>query len=226
MGKNEFINILINGLISIPKEQRDDIIYQYEEHFNIELSNGKSEAEIIQELGSPYEIIERYKGKDTSSTTSYIHNNESKKEDDKKNYKNKNYSNNKINNYENINNEKKKSQKSIFTIMFILIIGIISFPGIIGAIFTIIAVLVSGIIFSIALTFSSVLIFFGKVLNSGHLKDMFGSVIDQIPASSTVFFLIGNIALTILIFIIVFQILKLTWKLLSRFFNWLRSAFN
>ncbi len=110
--------------------------------------------------------------------------------------------------------------------IFLIIVVLILSPGIIGAVFATIAALFSGIIFSLALTFSSVLLFFAKLLNTGHLKDMLGSVLDQIPMASTIFFLIGNISLTILSFIIIIQIFKFLWYLTKKFFAFMKNLFN
>lgn len=226
MRKNEFINILINGLIQMPKEQRDDIISQYEEHFDIGISNGKSEQEIIQDLGNPYEIIQRYNGKisNTPNESEYEYKPNFTTESKESDNTTRNYTNNSYYNYEPV--KSKKSDRSVLLIIFLIIVGLIVSPGIVGVVFAIIAALFSGIIFSIALTFSSILLFFAKLLNTGHLKDMLGSVLDQIPMASTVFFLIGNIALTILSFIIVIQILKFLWYLTKKFFVFMKNLFN
>jgi uncharacterized membrane protein len=224
--KSEFINILTNGLIQMPKEQRDDIISQYEEHFDIGISSGKSEHEIIQELGSPYEIVEKYNGNSHNNPqeneVEYTPSFKSEIKEPDGNYKN--YTNNSYNNYESARN--KKSEKSILLTIFLIIVVLILSPGIIGAFFATIAALFSGIIFSLALTFSSVLLFFAKLLNTGHLKDMLGTVLDQIPMASTIFFLIGNISLTILSFIIVIQIFKFLWYLTKKFFAFMKNLFN
>lgn len=222
MGKKEFINILVNGLIDMPKDQRDDIISQYEEHFDTEISNGKTEKEVIQDLGSPYEIIGKYSGNNTTVSNddvpkySYVRV-ENPEESN-------NYSYDKTNSHSNVNYKNRKSEKSILAIIFIIIGLLIISPGIFGVIIALIATLFSGIAVSLALTFSSIILFFGKILNSGHLKTMLGPVIDQIPMLSTIFFLIGNIALTILSFIIVTQIFKFIWKLIKKLFNWIKNS--
>ena len=60
MNKNEFIEILKSNLSKLPKDEIDDIIYDYEEHFRIGLENGKAESEIFSELGNPKAISKQF----------------------------------------------------------------------------------------------------------------------------------------------------------------------
>ena len=53
MNRDEFIGILRNELSGIPKEEIEDILYDYEEHFEIGIHKGKTEEEIAKELGNP-----------------------------------------------------------------------------------------------------------------------------------------------------------------------------
>ena len=56
MTKQEFLDKL-NGLMKkMPEEERKDILYDYEEHFQNGMASGKSEAEIANSLGSPQAI--------------------------------------------------------------------------------------------------------------------------------------------------------------------------
>lgn len=61
MNKAEFLDELRNGLKSLPKEQVDDIIYDYEEHFTIGLESGKTEEEISKSLGEAKTIAKQYR---------------------------------------------------------------------------------------------------------------------------------------------------------------------
>jgi uncharacterized membrane protein len=56
MNKEMFINELNQHLEKIPLEDRKEIIYDYEEHFDIGISEGKSEEEISNSLGNPKTI--------------------------------------------------------------------------------------------------------------------------------------------------------------------------
>ncbi|GFN35760.1 hypothetical protein TXYLGN1_15470 [Tepidimicrobium xylanilyticum] len=76
MNRTEYINTLRNGLMGLPENEIMDILYDYEEHFEIGLSKGKSEEEIARELGDPRNIAKSYK---VSSTISEAKNNPSPK---------------------------------------------------------------------------------------------------------------------------------------------------
>ncbi len=60
LNRREFIETLRNGLKELPENEIMDILYNYEEHFEIGLSKGKSEEEIAEELGEPKNIARAY----------------------------------------------------------------------------------------------------------------------------------------------------------------------
>ncbi|WP_188207750.1 DUF1700 domain-containing protein [Alkalibacillus aidingensis] len=78
MNKVEYLNELKSRLSSLPEQERDEILYDYEEHFEVALRDGKTELDIINELGSPnkvaHEILmefsEEQNGKGDQSQTS------------------------------------------------------------------------------------------------------------------------------------------------------------
>lgn len=59
MTRQEFLDTLSKSL-KVSEEEKKDIIYDYEEHFTIGLGNGKSEEELINELGDPKTIAKQY----------------------------------------------------------------------------------------------------------------------------------------------------------------------
>lgn len=61
MTKGEYIQTLRAVLKELPPEEIEDILYDYEEHFQIGLSKGKTEEEISKELGDPRNIAKMYK---------------------------------------------------------------------------------------------------------------------------------------------------------------------
>lgn len=74
MTKQEFLDILSQSL-KVSQEEKKDIIYDYEEHFSIGIENGKTEQELINELGDPKTIAKQYtaaqnlqRAKETPST--------------------------------------------------------------------------------------------------------------------------------------------------------------
>lgn len=60
MNREEFLNDLQTHLHGLSDTEIQDILWDYEEHFNIGLSKGKSEEEISRELGKPSEIAKNY----------------------------------------------------------------------------------------------------------------------------------------------------------------------
>lgn len=60
MNKTEFLNVLHNHLSKISQADRTDILYDYEEHFSIGLEQGKTEEEIVKDLGDPRIIAKQF----------------------------------------------------------------------------------------------------------------------------------------------------------------------
>jgi uncharacterized membrane protein len=57
---NEFLTALDRALHGLGKEERDDILADYREHFEIGISQGKTESQIMRELGDPDSIAKLY----------------------------------------------------------------------------------------------------------------------------------------------------------------------
>lgn len=53
MSKERFLKELSSHLRKLPEEERQDILFDYEEHFQFGMEEGKTESEIIKGLGSP-----------------------------------------------------------------------------------------------------------------------------------------------------------------------------
>ena len=79
MNRAEYLQQLKIALQGLPNDDLQDILYDYEEHFDIGLSKGKSEEEISQELGDPQDIANNYKSsfKNYQNETVYNSNNSS-----------------------------------------------------------------------------------------------------------------------------------------------------
>lgn len=60
MDRVVFLNQLRHSLNGLSEDEINDIIQDYEEHFEIGLSKGKSEEEIPRELGNPKDIAKNY----------------------------------------------------------------------------------------------------------------------------------------------------------------------
>ena len=78
MNRNDFLRQLRQNLYGLPEYEINDIILDYEEHFQIGLSKGKSEEEISRELGDARDIARNYINQSSGSyreeAKSVIHN--------------------------------------------------------------------------------------------------------------------------------------------------------
>lgn len=72
MNRNEFMYFLRSSLEGFSQQEREEIIYDYEEHFAVGMQSGKTEAEICFELGDPRSIGNQYRS--GSSTQSFTNN--------------------------------------------------------------------------------------------------------------------------------------------------------
>ena len=61
MNKDEYIGKLTKILRKLPKEEREDIISDYEEHFTIGMEKGRTEEEISKALGNPKTLAKQIK---------------------------------------------------------------------------------------------------------------------------------------------------------------------
>lgn len=57
---NEFLNTLAKALKKLGTKEKQEILSDYAEHFEIGLEAGKTEAEIIKTLGDPNELAKMY----------------------------------------------------------------------------------------------------------------------------------------------------------------------
>ncbi|SDG42841.1 Uncharacterized membrane protein [Fontibacillus panacisegetis] len=56
MNKSEFLSHLYSHLSVLPPEERDELMEDYENHFAFAEQNGKSESDVVRELGDPAEL--------------------------------------------------------------------------------------------------------------------------------------------------------------------------
>ena len=61
MNKKEYLEELSKVLRKLPKEDREDIISDYQEHFAIGLEKGRTEEEISKALGNPKNVAKQIK---------------------------------------------------------------------------------------------------------------------------------------------------------------------
>lgn len=75
MTREQFLSGLKKSIMSLPADERIDIVHDYEEYFTLGLHDGKTEEEIAASLGSPEQIgkelaaVHRVKTVDGSDST-------------------------------------------------------------------------------------------------------------------------------------------------------------
>lgn len=62
MNKIDFLNELYHYLLPLPKEERNEILEDFREHFREGEAAGKTQEQICNELGSPLECAKQYVG--------------------------------------------------------------------------------------------------------------------------------------------------------------------
>lgn len=62
MNKIDFLNELYHYLMPLPKEERNEILEDFREHFREGEAAGKTQEQICNELGSPLECAKQYVG--------------------------------------------------------------------------------------------------------------------------------------------------------------------
>lgn len=201
MNKYQFLNILSNGLIDFPDKERKDILYDYEEHFDVGLAQGKTEVQIINELGDPHSIVNQYRSgtnptyyNDTQSSQAY--------------------------NSNNVNSNNKALAIILIVLLLLfspgilgLIIGI--FGGIIGLVAGAFGIAIAGLAVALGATFGSVFGIF--TIPAG---------ITALPATAALLIGIGTLALGILCTIGCFYLMKAFIMLVIKFVKWIISVFR
>lgn len=255
MNKKEFLSILANGLKDFPEKELADILFDYQEHFTIGKSNEKTEEEIIDELGNPYEIVYQYRcaylektSYDTQETLNlnkdkseaycdvnyedvYTDINSHNSNDYSESTIKDNYDYNRYNESSTINNDSadngNMSNKSWFAknfafgsmgmlkVILIILAFIFLSPFIlalgaagVGIIFGIIGIFIGIIGGSFALSISGIAVMLSKlglvVLGASETPQF---IID-FPNSVIILFIIGSLALTILLCMLTYYFIK------------------
>ncbi|GKU31332.1 DUF1700 domain-containing protein [Clostridium folliculivorans] len=201
MNKHQFLNILSNGLLDFPDKERKDILYDYEEHFDVGLAQGKTEEQIINELGDPHAIVNQYR----SGT-------------------NRNYYNDTQNSQPYNSNNANSNNKALAIILIVLlllfspgILGLIIgiFGGMIGLVAGAFGIAIAGLAVALGVTFGSVFGIF--TIPTG---------IAALPATASLLIGIGTLALGILCTIGCFYLIKAFVMLIIKFVKWIISIFR
>lgn len=218
VNKNEFLNIIREGLNDFPPQELNEIISDYEDHFTAALSDGKTEEEILNNLGDAFVIVNRYRSGYVQSVPKYK----------SKNSNTKNFNNDSTNNtsYNNASPKEAGSNsntvntllKIAIVIVAIILIGPLGIAG--GA--SLFALVVTVVVIPFALSLSGIASLLGKFGLS-----LFGfavpSFLADFPTSVLALITAGSIFATILVIILSVYLVKAVIifirKLFNKFFN-------
>ncbi|WP_368259821.1 DUF1700 domain-containing protein, partial [Clostridium paraputrificum] len=202
MNKMEFFKILEEGLIDFPAHELQEILYDYKEHFSNAQSDGKTEEEIIEELGDPYTIVNQYRSNyiQVSTTNTEYEDTYEEKEANNETYTNYNDDSNK----KYSNNSTNSSSNSLINIILkiCMIVGllILFFPIVIAGLATVLGLGTGLLAIPFAFSISGILMLLGKF---GFTILGFGvpAFFADFPTSVTLLITIGSISATLICFI-------------------------
>lgn len=193
MTKTEYLNILYNGLSDLPNEEREEILYKYKELFESNLSQGKTEQEIINELGDPYTIINNYRLNQQSATINY-----------------KNSSNN-------------SGLLKIIIISLVIFAFIFLSPAILGIIIVPFGIVISLFGIALAFGVSGIALALGKTLSVSVPYLSIPASLMSLPSSSMILLALGTLALGVLAFVGIFYLIKFLIIALKKLVYWIKT---
>lgn len=212
MNKNEFLKIIRAGLNDFSPQELNEIISDYETHFRDAMSDGKTEEEIINTLGDPFAIINRYRSGSLQSVPKY-------KSTNNNDYKNTtSYNNGSPKRTHSNPNTVDTLLKIAIIIVAIFLIG--PFGLAVGSILFSLALVI--VVIPFALSLSGIALLLGK---SG--LSLFGFAVPtflaDFPTSVISLITMGSILATILVTILSVYIIKaliiFTRKIFNKLFN-------
>ena len=207
MTKELFLELLKDGLSDFPEGELNDILYDYKEHFDVGFASGKSEEEIIKELGEPNDIINQYRN-------GYLKKYEAENEEDTIN--NSSYSNS-YNKTKSQNNESNKKTNNLIITAIIIILSLILFgPFATGLIFTIIGLFMGLFGISLGLLVASSGILIGKFVTNTIGIFSFPEFMLNFPDLVLVLILFGSLCSFILSILCLYYLIK-------QFIRWMKQ---
>jgi uncharacterized membrane protein len=202
MNKEEFFKTLDAAFTGFTWSEKKEIMYDYEKHFKIGLENGKTEEELIAELGDPEDIANRYK---LDSGNKKIILNEPV---------NKQYTND----YKPYKEDKSTIENvsiSIIAVISLLIFNLIfilgPFIGLVGGIIGLFAGAISALAAGLGLTLGTIF---------APFMPYFISLPENIPATASILFGIGTTAFGALFLIGDCYIAKYFFIGTKKYINW------
>lgn len=234
MTKQMFLDILKTGLSDLPTGILGDILYEYKDYFDTEIASGKTEDEISEELGSPYEIINKYRdgylkkytpNENNSSnynSSDFIDANYSNVNEEKENINHNYTENNNKTNTINDTEPSKTNTTNIILTLIILVLGLIFLgPMILGLGAGTLGLIVGMLGATFALSIAGIGILVGKVVTNTVGIFVFPAFILDFPNSVIVLMVIGSVLSFIFFFLVGYYLIKWIIRLLARFIDWL-----
>ncbi|HEY5524697.1 MAG TPA: DUF1700 domain-containing protein [Clostridium sp.] len=211
MNKNEFLKIISEGLNDFPPEELNEIISDYEGHFRDALSDGKTEEEIINNLGDAFVIVNRYRSGYVQSVPRYKNSNTN---DPNNGNTNNSYNTVPLKGTSSNSNTVNTLLKIAIAIVALILIGPLGIAG--GA--SLFALAVTLVVIPFAVSLSGIALLLGK---SG--LSLFGFAVPaflaDFPTSVIALVTIGSIFATILVTILSVYLIKAVIIFIRKLFN-------
>ena len=208
MNKMEFFKILEEGLIDFPAHELQEILYDYKEHFSNAQSDGKTEEEIIEELGDPYTIVNQYRSNymQVSATNTEYEDTYEEKEPINETYTN--YSDDSNEKYSNNTNN---SSNSLINTILKICMGVAGLATVFGLGIGLLAI-------PFAFSISGILMLLGKF---GFTILGFGvpAFFADFPTSVTLLITIGSVSATLICFILLIYLIKFIILIIKKLIN-------
>ena len=220
MNKMEFFKILEEGLIDFPAHELQEILYDYKEHFSNAQSDGKTEEEIIEELGDPYTIVNQYRSNymQVSATNTEYEDTYEEKESNNKTYTSYDNDLNEKHSNNSTNNSSNSLINTILKICMVVGLLILFFPIVVAGFATIFGVGIGLLAIPFAFSISGILMLLGKF---GFTILGFGvpAFFADFPTSVTVLITIGSVSATLICFILLIYLIKFIVLIIKRLIN-------
>ena len=219
MNKMEFFKILEEGLIDFPAHELQEILYDYKEHFSNAQSDGKTEEEIIEELGDPYTIVNQYRSNymQVSATDTEYEDTYEEKEPINETYTN--YSDDSNEKYSNnTNNSSNSLINTILKICMVIGLLILFFPIGVAGLATVFGLGIGLLAIPFAFSISGILMLLGKF---GFTILGFGvpAFFADFPTSVTLLITIGSVSATLICFILLIYLIKFIILIIKKLIN-------
>lgn len=219
MNKMELFKILEEGLIDFPAHELQEILYDYKEHFSNAQSDGKTEEEIIEELGDPYTIVNQYRSNymQVSATNTEYEDTYEEKEPINETYTN--YSDDSNEKYSNnTNNSSNSLINTILKICMVIGLLILFFPIGVAGLATVFGLGIGLLAIPFAFSISGILMLLGKF---GFTILGFGvpAFFADFPTSVTLLITIGSVSATLICFILLIYLIKFIILIIKKLIN-------